>query len=179
MRARGGGESSCSLDGNLNCPFAALYSSRVSCQARCLAFRSSTTVVACRRKSLSYDVLRVWFPNTALRDKLAILPEHIFGWKWRERRAFFLASSLFSLQIPFCPERKFLARRRPSIRPSDSLGRDGRAAAAPQSGGRAEARREGAVKTISDKDFKTSRRNMPRLHWIQSSRRESGSGVQG
>ena len=29
-RARGGGESSCSLDGNLNCPFAALYSSRVS-----------------------------------------------------------------------------------------------------------------------------------------------------
>ena len=30
MRARGGGESSCSLDGNLNCPFAALYSSRVS-----------------------------------------------------------------------------------------------------------------------------------------------------
>ena len=99
-----------------------------------------------------------------------------------ERRAFFLASSLFSLQIPFCPERKFLARRRPSIRPSDSLGRDGRAAAAPQSGGRAEARREGGS---GEDHFRQRFQNKPKkyaqasLDTVESSGERAGVEYRG
>ena len=61
--------------------------------------------------------------------------EHTFGWRKKWREAFFLTSRLV-LQIPFCPERKFLARRRPSIRRSDSPGSEAERAASRRSVGR-------------------------------------------
>ena len=94
-----------------------------------------------------------------------ILREHTFGWKQKQKEAFFRTPRLSRFHFAL-RENSSRVRGRP-LRRSDSLGREG---------GREGAQSVGAVKTISDKDFKTSRRNMPRLQW-SGVEREGDTGL--